>query len=244
MRRLPRRSPSGMADDISDRSIGLCDVTRLVAVACVVLAHVLRTCHSMGVHFTAGEIDPNPETKPARPDPIDMDEDEKEMLSEARARLANTKGKKAKRKSREKQVKPSQARRPPKRPGRSHAHAAPPRLGRRLICSEPGHAGRSISARRGAAVVHSVPCAVTQRTLGGGVQLEEARRLANLQKKRELKAAGIDMSKRKRPKRGIDYHTEIPFQRKPVPGFYATSLEEENPHEAEFRRIQARQTQQ
>ena len=43
-----------------------------------------------------GEIDPNPENKPARPDPIDMDEDEKEMLSEARARLANTKGKKAK----------------------------------------------------------------------------------------------------------------------------------------------------
>lgn len=39
-----------------------------------------------------GEIDPAPETKPARPDPIDMDEDEKEMLSEARARLANTKG--------------------------------------------------------------------------------------------------------------------------------------------------------
>jgi pre-mRNA-splicing factor CDC5/CEF1 len=37
-----------------------------------------------------GEIDPNPESKPARPDPVDMDEDEKEMLSEARARLANT----------------------------------------------------------------------------------------------------------------------------------------------------------
>ena len=37
-----------------------------------------------------GEIDPNPEGKPARPDPFDMDEDEKEMLSEARARLANT----------------------------------------------------------------------------------------------------------------------------------------------------------
>ncbi len=45
-----------------------------------------------------GEIDPNPEAKPARPDPIDMDEDEKEMLQEARARLANTRGKKAKRK--------------------------------------------------------------------------------------------------------------------------------------------------
>ena len=27
-----------------------------------------------------GEIDPHPETKPARPDPIDMDEDEKEMV--------------------------------------------------------------------------------------------------------------------------------------------------------------------
>ncbi|KAL3188014.1 hypothetical protein MRX96_004250 [Rhipicephalus microplus] len=40
-----------------------------------------------------GEIDPNPETKPARPDPKDMDEDELEMLSEARARLANTQGK-------------------------------------------------------------------------------------------------------------------------------------------------------
>lgn len=51
-----------------------------------------------------GEIDPNPETKPARPDPKDMDEDELEMLSEARARLANTQGKKAKRKAREKQL--------------------------------------------------------------------------------------------------------------------------------------------
>ncbi len=29
-----------------------------------------------------GEIDPHPETKPARPDPVDMDEDEKEMLAE------------------------------------------------------------------------------------------------------------------------------------------------------------------
>jgi len=34
----------------------------------------------------AGEIDTQPETKPARPDPIDMDEDEIEMLQEARAR--------------------------------------------------------------------------------------------------------------------------------------------------------------
>jgi pre-mRNA-splicing factor CDC5/CEF1 len=51
-----------------------------------------------------GEVDPEPESKPARPDPIDMDEDEKEMLSEARARLANTQGKKAKRKARERQL--------------------------------------------------------------------------------------------------------------------------------------------
>ncbi|KAI1188938.1 pre-mRNA splicing factor component-domain-containing protein [Nemania serpens] len=50
-----------------------------------------------------GEVDPDPETKLARPDAIDLDEDMKEMLSEARARLANTQGKKAKRKARERQ---------------------------------------------------------------------------------------------------------------------------------------------
>eukprot|EP01080_Neovahlkampfia_damariscottae_P003111 gene3111-5281_t len=52
----------------------------------------------------AGEIDLHPESKPPKPDAVDLDEDEKEMLSEARARLANTKGKKAKRKAREKQL--------------------------------------------------------------------------------------------------------------------------------------------
>ena len=105
-----------------------------------------------------GEIDPNPETKPARPDPQDMDEDELEMLSEARARLANTQGKKAKRKAREK-------------------------------------------------------------------QLEEARRLASLQKKRELKAAGI-AGRKKFLKRGrIDYNAEIPFEKRPAQGFYDTSNE-------------------
>ena len=101
-----------------------------------------------------GEIDPNPETKPARPDPVDMDEDEKEMLSE-RARLANTRGKKAKRKARE-------------------------------------------------------------------MQLEEARRLAALQKRRELKAAGIEMPSRQRKARGIDYNTEVPFQKVAPAGFYDT----------------------
>ena len=55
-------------------------------------------------NYQPGQIDSHPETKPARPDPIDMDEDEIEMLQEARARLANTQGKKAKRKAREKML--------------------------------------------------------------------------------------------------------------------------------------------
>jgi pre-mRNA-splicing factor CDC5/CEF1 len=88
-----------------------------------------------------------------------MDEDEKEMLSEARARLANTQGKKAKRKAREK-------------------------------------------------------------------QLEEARRLSTLQKKRELKAAGIELPKFRRNRRGVDYLNEVPFEIKPAAGFYATGKNE------------------
>ncbi|KAJ8341748.1 hypothetical protein SKAU_G00340390 [Synaphobranchus kaupii] len=117
-----------------------------------------------------GEIDPNPETKPARPDPVDMDEDELEMLSEARARLANTQGKKAKRKAREK-------------------------------------------------------------------QLEEARRLAALQKRRELRAAGIDIQKKRKKKRGVDYNTEIPFEKKPALGFYDTSMENYQSLEPNFKRL-------
>ncbi|KAI9501978.1 pre-mRNA splicing factor component-domain-containing protein [Coemansia spiralis] len=107
-----------------------------------------------------GDINFNPESKPARPDPVDMDEDEKDMLSEARARLANTQGKKAKRKARER-------------------------------------------------------------------QLEEARRLATLQKRRELKAAGVEL-KPKKPKKNkahIDYNIEIPYEKKPMPGFYDTTEE-------------------
>ncbi|KXZ44260.1 hypothetical protein GPECTOR_70g491 [Gonium pectorale] len=107
-----------------------------------------------------GEIDPNPESKPARPDAVDMDEDEKEMLSEARARLANTRGKKAKRKAREK-------------------------------------------------------------------QLEEARRLAMLQKKRELKAAGIETRGKFKNARAIDYNAEVPFELKPQAGFYNTEEEDQ-----------------
>ena len=106
-----------------------------------------------------GEIDPDPETKPARPDPVDMEEDEKEMLSEARARLANTQGKKAKRKAREK-------------------------------------------------------------------QLEEARRLAALQKRRELKAAGIT-SRIWHNQKGMDYNADIPFHHQQPAGFWDVREESE-----------------
>lgn len=44
----------------------------------------------------------NHESKPSRPDNEELDEDEQEMIMEAKARLANTQGKKAKRKAREK----------------------------------------------------------------------------------------------------------------------------------------------
>ncbi|XP_055695365.1 cell division cycle 5-like protein [Lutzomyia longipalpis] len=117
-----------------------------------------------------GEIDPNPETKPARPDPKDMDEDELEMLSEARARLANTQGKKAKRKAREK-------------------------------------------------------------------QLEEARRLAALQKRRELRAAGIGGGNNRRRRKGIDYNADIPFEKRPMVGFYDTSEEKIAPVEFDFNKM-------
>ena len=102
-----------------------------------------------------GELDPDPESKPARPDTIDLDEDEKEMLSEARARLANTQGKKAKRKARER-------------------------------------------------------------------QLEESRRLAVLQKRRELKNAGINIKITNRKKGEMDYNADVPFEKAPAAGFYDT----------------------
>eukprot|EP00826_Nyctotherus_ovalis_P054061 TRINITY_DN7060_c0_g1_i13.p1 TRINITY_DN7060_c0_g1~~TRINITY_DN7060_c0_g1_i13.p1 ORF type:complete len:741 (+),score=245.46 TRINITY_DN7060_c0_g1_i13:82-2304(+) len=108
-----------------------------------------------------GEINPNPEAEPARPDEVDMDEDVKEMLQEARARLANTQGKKAKRKAREK-------------------------------------------------------------------ILDEARRLANLQKKRELKAAGIDFEIPVRQKiKNMDYNIEVPLKRGVPKGRFETGPEEE-----------------
>jgi pre-mRNA-splicing factor CDC5/CEF1 len=87
-----------------------------------------------------------------------MDEEDKEMLSEARARLANVSGKKAKRKARER-------------------------------------------------------------------QLEESRRLALLQKRRELKAAGINI--KITPKKGnhIDYNADVPLEKEVPSGFFDTTEE-------------------
>jgi pre-mRNA-splicing factor CDC5/CEF1 len=102
-----------------------------------------------------GEVDAYAESRPARPDAVDMDEEDKEMLSEARARLANVSGKKAKRKARER-------------------------------------------------------------------QLDESRRLALLQKRRELKAAGINI--KITPKKGnhIDYNADVPLEKEVPAGFFDT----------------------
>lgn len=113
-------------------------------------------CYS--AFFRPGELDPDPESKPAKPDAIDLDEYQKEMLSEVRARVANTRGKKAKRKARER-------------------------------------------------------------------QLEESHRLALLQKRRELKAAGINVKVTTVKKGQMDYNADIPFEKAPAPGFYDTTEE-------------------
>lgn len=90
-----------------------------------------------------------------------MDDDEKEMIAEARVRLANIKGKKAKRIAREK-------------------------------------------------------------------VLDEARRLAQLQKFRELKSAGIDFvieRKRRKKKHEFNYENEVPLERQPLEMVFNTKAE-------------------
>ncbi|CAK7199754.1 Pre-mRNA-splicing factor cef1 [Sporothrix eucalyptigena] len=54
---------------------------------------------------------------------------------------------------------------------------------------------------------------------------EESRRLANLQKRRELKTAGINIKVVTRRKGEMDYNADIPFEKKPALGFYDTSEE-------------------
>ncbi len=57
------------------------------------------------------------------------------------------------------------------------------------------------------------------------------------QKRRELRAAGIHTYNRNRRKRGIDYNAEIPFEKKPVAGFYDTSEEQIDPFAPDFKRL-------
>lgn len=61
-------------------------------------------------------------------------------------------------------------------------------------------------------------------------QLENAKRLSSLQKKRELKAAGIDYEI-KRKIRGIDYNAEVPLERAVPAGRHA--IENEQPPDIE-----------
>jgi len=58
-------------------------------------------------------------------------------------------------------------------------------------------------------------------------QLDDSRRLAILQKRRELKAAGINTRLEFRRRGDMDYNADIPFEIKPAPGFYDTTEEEE-----------------
>lgn len=68
-------------------------------------------------------------------------------------------------------------------------------------------------------------------------QLEEARRLAALQKRRELRAAGIEVASRRKRRRGVDYNAEIPFEKRPALGFYDTSKEVIDPMAPDFAKM-------
>ncbi|CCD27296.1 Cef1p NDAI_0K01050 [Naumovozyma dairenensis CBS 421] len=57
--------------------------------------------------FKIGDVNPNAETQAAKPDKEILDDDEREMVAEARARLMNTQGKKATRKIRERMLEES-----------------------------------------------------------------------------------------------------------------------------------------
>ena len=57
-------------------------------------------------------------------------------------------------------------------------------------------------------------------------QMEEARRLSSVQKRRELKAAGIESRLGGKKRKDIDYGKEIPFQKAVPAGFY--DIEDEN----------------
>ncbi|CAO2597059.1 Cell division cycle 5-like protein [Lemmus lemmus] len=69
-------------------------------------------------------------------------------------------------------------------------------------------------------------------------QLEEARLLAALQKRRERRAAGIEFQKKRKKKRGGDYNAKILFEKKPALGFYDTIEENYQALDADFRKLQ------
>ncbi|KAL7712921.1 Myb-like DNA-binding domain containing protein [Entamoeba marina] len=107
-----------------------------------------------------------PEARPALKDRVDLDDDEIEMLNEARARLANTKGKKEKRKE------------------------------RLMMFKQTAYA-------------------------------------AELQKKRELRAAGIEVGALKKPK-GPDYNASVPFMRTAPTGKFDPKIDRKPPKKPSF----------
>ncbi|CDF90693.1 ZYBA0S08-00716g1_1 [Zygosaccharomyces bailii CLIB 213] len=62
---------------------------------------------SSSLEFKVDDVNPNAETQVAKPDGREMDDEEREMLVEARARLLNTQGKKATRKVRQRMLEES-----------------------------------------------------------------------------------------------------------------------------------------
>ncbi|MGH0135288.1 UNVERIFIED_CONTAM: hypothetical protein FKN15_000854 [Acipenser sinensis] len=190
-----------------------------------------------------GEIDPNPETKPARPDPVDMDEDELEMLSEARARLANTQGKKAKRKAREKQLEEVrrlaalQKRRELREAGIEIQKKRKKKRGVDYNAEipfekKPAQGFYDTSMENYQALEPDFK-RLRQQHLDGDLRL----RLAALQKRRELREAGIEMQKKRKKKMVVDYNAASPFEKKPAQGFYDTSMENYQALEPDFKRL-------
>ncbi|XP_043498835.1 cell division cycle 5-like protein [Polistes fuscatus] len=72
-------------------------------------------------------------------------------------------------------------------------------------------------------------------------QLEEARRLAVLQKRRELHAAGIIVSQKNKRKRRINYNFEITVEKRPGPEFYDTFKEYIDPLAIHFSKMEKQQ---
>lgn len=58
-----------------------------------------------------------------------------------------------------------------------------------------------------------------------------------MQKRRELRAAGIQARKKRKKKRGVDYNAEIPFERKPASGFHDTTEEDSQKMEVNFAKL-------